>query len=222
MGIKHFFSWFKTNFSEYIHSMKHGINVQDLGINANIDNIMIDMNGIFHNSAQKVYEYGNYKKPPRLLRLKYKNTLNNNQKQIKLFEDVCDTIENIIDITKPSKRVILCVDGPAPLSKQNQQRQRRFRSAMESSDNCQFDTCSITPGTKFMDKLTKYIDWYIRKRISEDKKWQKLEIIFSNEKVPGEGEHSCLNYTKNHGDPNETYCIYGLDADLILICLQAD
>ena len=37
--------------------------------------------------------------------------------------------------------------------------------------------------------LSKYIDWYIRKRISEDQYWQSIEVVFSNEKSPGEGEH---------------------------------
>ena len=217
MGIKHFFSWFKTNFSESIHNLPK--NTTSFDVNVVIDNLMIDMNGIFHNSAQKIYEYGNCKPPQRLLKSKNKRPINHLQKQLKLFEDVCKTIEQTIDIAKPQKRVILCIDGPAPLSKQNQQRQRRFRSAMESSSDCPFDSNSITPGTKFMDFLSKYIDWYIRKAISTDEKWQNLEIIFSNEKAPGEGEHKLINYMRYHGDKNDTFCIHGLDADLIMLAL---
>lgn len=217
MGIKHFFSWFKTNFSESIHNLPK--NTTSFDVDVTIDNLMIDMNGIFHNSAQKIYEYGNCKPPQRLLKSKNKRPINHLQKQLKLFEDVCKTIEQTIDIAKPQKRVILCIDGPAPLSKQNQQRQRRFRSAMESSSDCPFDSNSITPGTKFMDFLSKYIDWYIRKAISTDEKWQNLEIIFSNEKAPGEGEHKLINYMRYHGDKNDTFCIHGLDADLIMLAL---
>lgn len=217
MGIKHFFSWFKTNFSESIHNLPK--NTTSFDVNVDIDNLMIDMNGIFHNSAQKIYEYGNCKPPQRLLKSKNKRPINHLQKQLKLFEDVCKTIEQTIDIAKPQKRVILCIDGPAPLSKQNQQRQRRFRSAMESSSDCPFDSNSITPGTKFMDFLSKYIDWYIRKTISTNEKWQNLEIIFSNEKAPGEGEHKLINYMRYHGDKNDTFCIHGLDADLIMLAL---
>ena len=217
MGIKHFFSWFKTNFSDSIHNLPK--NTTAIDVNVTIDNLMIDMNGIFHNSAQKIYEYGNCKPAPRLLKIKNKRPVNNLQKQLRLFEDVCKTIEQTINIAKPQKRVILCIDGPAPLSKQNQQRQRRFRSAMESSGDCPFDSNSITPGTKFMDFLSKYIDWYIRKAISTDEKWQNLEIIFSNEKSPGEGEHKLINYMRSHGDKNDTFCIHGLDADLIMLAL---
>jgi 5'-3' exonuclease len=217
MGIKHFFSWFKTTFSESIHQLPKNKTAHDAGVS--IDNLMIDMNGIFHNSAQKIYEYGNCKPPQRLLKSKNKKPINHLQKQLRLFEDVCKTIEQTIDIAKPRKRVILCIDGPAPLSKQNQQRQRRFRSAMESSSDCSFDSNSITPGTKFMDFLSKYIDWYIRKTISMDEKWKNLEIIFSNEKAPGEGEHKLINYMRYHGDKDDTFCIHGLDADLIMLAL---
>ena len=70
-----------------------------------------------------------------------------------------------------------------------------------------------------MDHLTKYIDWYIRKKITTCTTWQTLQIIFSNEKAPGEGEHKIINYIRYYGDRNETYCIHGMDADLIMLSL---
>jgi 5'-3' exoribonuclease 1 len=218
MGIKHFFSWFKNNFFESINKLSKNCTVDD--VNVSIDNLMIDMNGIFHTSAQKIYEYGNYKTNKRLLNNKNNKQKNNNfQKQINLFEDVCKTIEKTLDIAKPKKKLILCIDGPAPLSKQNQQRQRRYRSAMETSNDCSFDSNCITPGTQFMDYLSKYIDWYIKNKISTEEKWQNIEIIFSTEKAPGEGEHKLINYMRYYGDPNDTFCIHGLDADLIMLAL---
>ena len=192
MGIKHFWYFFKNMFSENIQKMCKKQDFGDIGVE--IDNLMIDMNGVFHNSAQKIYEYGNFK--PNTTRLLYgrkpKRKPRGLQAQLKLFEDVCETIEKLFKIVNPKKRLILCVDGPAPLSKQNQQRQRRFRSAMEAADDAPFNSNSITPGTKFMDYLSKYIDWYIRKRINEDPAWCKVQIVFSNEKAPGEGEMKCL------------------------------
>ena len=181
--------WFKNHFSEHIKSMRRKETLADVGVT--IDNLMIDMNGVFHNSAQKIYQYGNFKLPPRLMRKKrrYPRGL---KAQIAVFEDVCKTVELLFQISKPRMRLILCVDGPAPISKQNQQRQRRFRSAMEASKDAPFDSNSITPGTKFMDYLSKYIDWYIRKRISESPDWRRIQVIFSNEKAPGEGEMKCL------------------------------
>ena len=215
MGIKHFFMWFKNQFSEHMKPMRSNDTFATVGIA--VDNLMIDMNGVFHNSTQKIYQYGNHKPPRRLLR---KNKpLRGLQAQVAVFEDVCKTVEHLFEISKPRKYLILCVDGPAPISKQNQQRQRRFRSAMESKGGSYFDSNSITPGTKFMNYLTKYIDWYIRKRITESPQWQNVTVIFSNEKAPGEGEHKIINYIRYYGNDDDTYCIHGLDADLIMLAL---
>jgi 5'-3' exonuclease len=217
MGIKHFFTWFKTNFSDQIEKLPKDINVQDLDVV--IDNLMIDMNGIIHNSAQKIYEYGSFKRNNRLLG-KNKTYVNFKQKNIKLYEDVCNSVDIILNVVKPTKRLVICIDGPAPISKQNQQRQRRYRSAMESlNSSCPFDSNSITPGTQFMDNLSKYMDFYIKKKINEDSYWKNIEVIFSNEKAPGEGEHKIVNYMRYYGNENETYCINGLDADLIMLAL---
>ena len=64
MGIKHFFMWFKNHHSEHMQAMRKGDTLPKVGVQ--IDNLMIDMNGVFHNSAQKVYKYGIFKPPQRL------------------------------------------------------------------------------------------------------------------------------------------------------------
>ena len=192
MGIKHFWRFFKNRFSEDIQKMRRGDTFADEHIQIEVDNFMIDMNGLYHGSAQKVYQYGEYALPKRLLGRRG-NKRNGLQTQIACFKDICDTIELLVSIVKPKKRLILCVDGPAPISKQSQQRGRRFRSAQDRDEKSQsFDSNAITPGTKWMDYLSKYIDWYIRKRMSEDEKWQKIDVVFSSEKAAGEGEHKCF------------------------------
>lgn len=228
MGIKHFFRWFKKRFASDIYRLKKGESFPDMkeeiimedGIV--IDNLMIDMNGLFHTSAQKIYEYGNFKPHTRLLGSIRPRKIGGLQKQMKTFEDICATLDKIMNIVQPRKRLILCVDGPAPLSKQNQQRQRRFMSALEKETDSHrsFDSNCITPGTKFMDYLTKYIDWYIRKKMSDpDSRWAQIEVVFSNEKAPGEGEHKLINFIRKHGSHEESYCIHGMDADLIMLSL---
>jgi 5'-3' exonuclease len=229
MGIKHFFKFFKDRFSDSIYRLKKGETLSDIkeemimeeGVL--IDNLMIDMNGLFHNSAQKVYQYGNFKVPQRLMgNSRHSKNAGGYQKQLKLFQDVCASIDNILNIVKPRKRLIMCVDGPAPLSKQAQQRQRRFMSALEADENRTFDSCCITPGTKFMDFLSKYIDWHIRKQMSNPEcPWSNIEVIFSNEKAPGEGEHKLLSYVRKYGNKDESYCINGMDADLIMLALAS-
>lgn len=219
MGIKFFFKYFRNTYADNVHSMKRGVTFEDLDIE--VDNFMIDLNGLFHGSAQKIYEYGEHKPLRRLMNNGKVKHRNGSKQAIDSYKDICDRIEYIKNIVNPRKRLILCIDGPAPLSKQAQQRQRRFRSAKErdDSDTNAFDSNSITPGTKWMDHLSKYIDWFIRKRMSEDRSWGDLEIVFSNEKCPGEGEHKHINYIRLYGNPDESYCIHGADADLIMLSL---
>ena len=49
-----------------------------------------------------------------------------------------------------------------------------------------------------------------------------IEVIFSNEKVPGEGEHKIVNYIRKYGSRLESYMIHGLDADLIMLALGTE
>ena len=54
-------------------------------------------------------------------------------------------------------------------------------------------------------------------KLNTDDNWKNLEIIFSNEKVPGEGEHKIINYIRKNAKESESFCIHGLDADLIML-----
>lgn len=226
MGIKSFFSWFKQNYEPYIYRVQKGTTIP-----FDLDNLLIDLNGIFHTSAQKVYKYGNFKPKPRMLggsnQKPFVPPRQNTTNDIKVYEDSCATIEKLVNMTRPKKRLILTIDGTAPKSKAMQQKSRRFRAVKEALDKQvsdeniinTFNSNCISPGTKFMDRLSRYIDWFIRKKISENPDWQHLEVIFSSEKVPGEGEHTCINYIRNHGNPSESFCVSALDADLIMLTL---
>lgn len=64
-------------------------------------------------------------------------------------------------------------------------------------------------------------------QIRSDPLWQKPDVIFSGPQTPGEGEHKIMEYIrenkKSDGQnwkPNQRHCIYGLDADLILLALS--
>jgi len=191
----------------------------DIGVS--IDTLMLDMNGIYHTAAQKAFEYGEHKPKPNRLNPHPKPTIPKEERERVLFEIVCNTVEGMIATARPVKRVVLCVDGPAPQSKQNQQRQRRFRAASEKTQEefDTFDSNCITPGTKFMDSLSRHIDSYIRHKIQTSPVWKNLEIVFSDEKAPGEGEHKLMNYIRMYGKTEEKYCIVGADADLIMLTL---
>ena len=224
MGIKHFFGWLRNNFDKDLKYLQSYETVPDRhGII--IDELLIDMNGLFHTAAQKVYRYGNHKPPKRLLPLN-RPGLSQEEKNARvkareeqMYHEICSNIELLINKVRPTYRIVLCTDGPAPMSKQNQQRQRRFRNSSESSDKDIFDSNCLTPGTEIMDRLSKYIESYILSQISQNPFWRKLEIIFSNEKVPGEGEHKCIQYLRRYCYSSITYCIVGNDADLLMLSL---
>lgn len=61
--------------------------------------------------------------------------------------------------------------------------------------------------------------------MAEDSHWQNLEVVLSGSDVPGEGEHKILQYIRDSMksekfDPEGAHCIYGGDADLIMLGLS--
>jgi 5'-3' exoribonuclease 1 len=75
-----------------------------------------------------------------------------------------------------------------------------------------------------MAKLSVQLKYFINKKVSEDKEWQSPEIVLSGHEVPGEGEHKIMEYIRNSRaqpdyNPNVRHCLYGLDADLIMLGL---
>lgn len=203
MGVKHFYLWYSRNFKDCLSSEPQ----------MPIDVLALDLNGLFHPVAQKVFQYGSHAPPPQLLSRPHRP----HRSMIHLFKEVCEKIEYCRKLCNPRKKLLLCVDGVAGMGKMNQQRQRRFRTAKTMEEGQTFNPNAFTPGTKLMDHLTKYIDWYIRSMISYHPEWKNLEVIFSNEKVAGEGEHKIMQYIREHGSTTDTYCIYGLDADLMML-----
>jgi 5'-3' exonuclease len=219
MGIKHFFYWFKQNHEDCLQITNVYQSLPEQGVE--VDVLALDLNGMFHTAAQKIFKYGSKSntRSPRLLKPSKPKTIQ--ELRMDCFKEVCKMIDRMVDIVQPRKRLFLCVDGVAGLSKCQQQRQRRFKSAKErAQSNSQFDSCSITPGTKFMHYLNQYIEWHIYHRCNRGGDWEHLDVVFSSEKVEGEGEHKCKQLFKKYCDPEEKMMIYGLDADLIMLCLS--
>lgn len=54
----------------------------------------------------------------------------------------------------------------------------------------------ITPGTVFMEKVSKIILDYIVENLQNNSKWKDLKIIFSDASIPKEGEHKILEFIR--------------------------
>ena len=141
-----------------------------------------------------------------------------------------DTLCSMID---DLELIYIALDGVPPRAKMEQQRSRRFHSVVKKKKaqkindkygndldktnyNFEIDTNMITPGTEFMDRLSKEI----RNHISTKKNYNNIKVIFSDSNCPGEGEHKILDHIRDnpHGDECNSI-IYGLDGDLIMLSL---
>lgn len=153
-----------------------------------------------------------------------------------IWIEVFNYINLIVDILKPTKAIVLALDGVAPRCKMNNQRSRRFRSARDykeylkqfygytdladSQEN--FKNNSISPGTRFMQQLNEMLHFFLQKKIEEDNYWKRLSIFFTGSDSPGEGEHKIMEFIRANQEkflPDDTHCFYGADADLIMLGL---
>ena len=169
-----------------------------------------------------------------------------------MFDNICRYIDRLMRAIRPRQLLYVAIDGVAPRAKMNQQRARRFRSAQEAreykelerqmrqeiqeeeedndgipkdkEEDDAWDSNVITPGTPFMLRLSTFVRFYIRKRLSHDRGWKGLQVIFSDASIPGEGEHKIMSHIRLQRaqpgyDPNRVHVLHGLDADLIMLAL---
>ena len=118
---------------------------------------------------------------------------------------VIEALEYINNTFCKSRLLIIAMDGLVPYGKIVQQRYRRMRIKEEGI----FDRNQISPDTPYMRDLEQVL------------KSRFPYAIINGTKLPGEGEHKMIiELQKLPENRRKSICIYGLDADLILIALQ--
>eukprot|EP01132_Coremiostelium_polycephalum_P007998 gene7998-9841_t len=122
MGIPTFFRWLIDKYPNLIsHTCEpresDGTRIvcdnREANPNGEYDNLYLDMNGIIHPCAHP--EVG--VKP---------NSIQD------MIDSIYEYLDMLFAITRPRKLIYMAIDGVAPRAKMNQQRSRRFRSALDS------------------------------------------------------------------------------------------
>jgi 5'-3' exonuclease len=175
------------------------------------DVLLVDFNcliyGCIHDPAMPAYSHDT--------RLEWEGAL------IRTIEAYVNTLWTTAG--KPAQ-ILLAVDGVVPMAKIRQQRLRRFKSVWLAEKERevlaaarpleQWDTNSITPGTEFMERLSVALKSLCGRR--------SVGWIASGAEEAGEGEQKLMAWIRAQPAgalDGKHIIVYGLDADLIVLCL---
>jgi 5'-3' exonuclease len=187
--------------------------------NIKIDYLFIDFNAFIYNTIHAfpkdvVYDF-----------IKNKDTELYEQELVKLV--IKNTLELVNKVCKPSKLLYIAIDGPPPMAKMVQQRERRYKNPyMEQLfkkddptkiiDGAKYDTTRVTPGTHLMSLLNKEFT-----KIVNAGKFGKIAVVFDGSNIPGEGEHKYLKFIEEiDATPDDKFVIISGDGDAILLSLR--
>jgi 5'-3' exoribonuclease 1 len=211
MGVPGFFAWLLRK--------DNNILLNELPSNQEIHTLYLDANCLIHPKCYEILNNINNSK------------LNIYDRESKMIGNIVNYILKITNIVRPIC-LYIAVDGVAPMAKISQQRKRRYKSYLETLAKNEikqkhnipnvttlWNSCAITPGTEFMERLHESLmllqDYLISIR--------DMQVQYSSYHSPGEGEHKILQEIKNNNNKNnKNIVIYGLDADLIFLSLASN
>jgi 5'-3' exoribonuclease 2 len=202
MGVPRFFRWVVKKYPNTFIKGK---------VDKHCSYLCYDVNGLLHPCVrQSIAERGAF-------------VMEDVEKKVreKMFE--------ICKITNPTKGILICIDGVAPLAKMYQQRYRRYKSVydkqiereMYAKHNERYpfdwDTNAITPSTDFMKHMDALFDTISREL---EGKYPSCKMYYSPSSQAGEGEHKIMEILRTiPNQESDSYFIHGLDADLIFLSM---
>lgn len=231
MGVPAFFRWLSKKYPSIVVECDNGVVGQ-----YHFDNLYLDMNGIIHPCSHPEYKAApeteeemflaifeyierimKIVKPKKLLYMAVDGCAPRakmNQQRSRRFRASQESIEKLLEIQKIKQEL-----------------RDKGIEVKDKPKESHFDSNVITPGTQFMINLSEALRNWIDEKLSNDNEdkdhiWPKdLMVILSDASVPGEGEHKIMEYIRKQKaqsatyDPNLSHCLYGADADLIMLGL---
>jgi len=202
MGIP---SYFRHLLQRYPHLLK------DVGEKTKGDILLVDFNCLIYGCAKST-------------KLPMYTHETRTQWEEALLREIRSYVLHLWTLAGKPEEVVLAVDGVVPMAKIRQQRLRRFKGGWLAGKELElgarlpthevWDTNCITPGTEFMDRLERTL----KELASTRPRW-----VVSSANEPGEGEQKLMEWIRERNPKslmNKHVIVYGLDADLILLCVM--
>jgi len=242
MGVPTFFRWLCVRYPKIIRDTIERepvemdgrmvpVDLDDDAPNGDFDNLYLDMNGIIHpcchpedgpapEDEEHMYE-NIFLYLDRLIRI---------VRPKKLVYMAIDGVAPRAKMNQQRARRFRAAQESQEIEREMHKLRQDWESEGRVLPNRQitkpFDSNVITPGTNFLHKMSEAIRYYIHDRTTNDPLWQKLKfrVILSDANVPSEGEHKLLDFIRAQRVqdtycPNVKHCLYGADADLIMLGL---
>jgi 5'-3' exonuclease len=232
MGIEKFFSTINRTFN-IITTID--LNILEDSSNIDTDYLYIDFNSIIHQTSSKLLEKLNSPNDH------YKN-LKIDDIEMMIIKEINNFIISILERLniKELKSLYIAIDGVPSFAKILEQKKRRFMGDFveklleDYSLPFNWSKNNISPGTLFMEKISKFllnIKSFTKNKLVKDddlildkedyQYYTNLKkIIISDSNVRGEGEMKIVDVINSiTKDKKDRFLVYSPDADMILLCM---
>lgn len=212
MGIPAYMSYILRTYPQLIKPLEYHKNQS-----TEMDCLFMDSNSIIYDVFNRIKKTDIYDK---FINKRANEGASKELEEI-IIQQVIEKIEEYVLKINPTQLVFIAFDGVAPFAKMGQQRIRRFKNWYSSSfltlkEDISWNTSSITPGTLFMNTLTRTIQSHFYNPKYNKKNMPKFIVSGSDE--VGEGEQKIFKYIRSH-EELRNILVYGLDSDLIMLSI---